>query len=200
MGACARAWGEGWGVRFGGGIGGLRRSGVRKSLAGTIPPFGTGLLRPNLSGQCPGVEDGLSAEKWVNFSSPFFSLKNLSGLGDGKRLTLFGEAARIQFVSHRPNRYPARQGRTASRPCMARTVKLRPREAAMGFLRPSALKPRWQAPPEGPPVGPPEASSGPYPISGSPISGSRRQANRGVRGFILTKSTRTAVNAPTKGG
>ena len=27
----------------------------------------------------------------------------------------------------------------------------------MGFLRPPALRPRWQAPPEGPPAGPPEA-------------------------------------------
>ena len=34
------------------------------------------------------------------------------------------------------------------RRCMARIFELCPREAAMGFLRPSALKPRWQAPPE----------------------------------------------------
>jgi hypothetical protein len=174
MGACARSCGEGRPCVL---AGGLVRRGCPASanLRSARPrPCGTGSIRPNLRGQSPsrqGVRKELersvrtasgTLSQEIQADSEFFFcfflfLKTPSGSGDGKRLTMYGEAARTLSVSHRPNRNPARQGRTASRPCLPRTSELRPREAAMGFLRPSALRPRWQAPPEGPPVGPPEA-------------------------------------------
>jgi hypothetical protein len=63
----------------------------------------------------------------------FLFLKKPSGSGDGERLTMEGEAARPPPVPHRPNRNPARQGRTASRPCTERTPELRPRESGNGI-------------------------------------------------------------------
>ena len=84
LGACARpCWGR-LAVRVCGRRGGLRQSGVRKSLAGTIPPFGTGLLRPNLSGQCPRGKGRVKLEKKDAFSISFFSsLKTVTRHGRG---------------------------------------------------------------------------------------------------------------------